>query len=410
MKETQHDARSSLAWRSLYTEVALVWSMRDCLVGQPASSPSDESFWKEAIARLDFAIVIAGAPGEGRLDLILDSIERIQKTCMYARDMTHSTQTQASISEKINFVHTRPPLHSASQSIICLERAPSLAMFLTTLRHTPFILRGFADDWPAVTGKLWESKLYLQHVAGKGRVIPVEVGRDYRTDDWTQRMMDWDEFLDYLYLDTSAGADSETEKQETKEKEILYHAQHDIFRQFPALRNDIVIPDYVYSTLPPPDHYPQYRPPANEDALVLNAWFGPEGTISPAHTDPYYNFYVQVVGQKTVWIAPPRVSHALSPNSEPVQTRPLSSSRSQSPDCKHKSADAVLGNTSRIDVFSLLDSDSSENCNSASLVREVIAPAAMCATLCPGDMLFFPPGWWHAMRSESVSFSVSMWF
>lgn len=42
--------------------------------------------------------------------------------------------------------------------------------------------------------------------------------------------------------------------------------------------------------------------------------------------------------------------------------------------------------------------------------QEIVIPEAMSATLGPGDMLFFPPGWWHAMRSESVSLSVSMWF
>lgn len=41
---------------------------------------------------------------------------------------------------------------------------------------------------------------------------------------------------------------------------------------------------------------------------------------------------------------------------------------------------------------------------------EKVAPNAISATLEPGDLLFFPPGWWHAMRSEEKSFSVSMWF
>ena len=39
-----------------------------------------------------------------------------------------------------------------------------------------------------------------------------------------------------------------------------------------------------------------------------------------------------------------------------------------------------------------------------------VPPRAMSVTLEPGDLLFFPPGWWHAMRSEETSFSVSMWF
>ena len=63
-----------------------------------------------------------------------------------------------------------------------------------------------------------------------------------------------------------------------------------------------------------------------------------------------------------------------------------------------------MGNTSRLDVFST-DSDREYS----NLLDEVI-PSSMTATLGPGDMLFFPPGWWHAMRSETTSFSISMWF
>lgn len=28
----------------------------------------------------------------------------------------------------------------------------------------------------------------------------------------------------------------------------------------------------------------------------------------------------------------------------------------------------------------------------------------------PGQMLFIPPGWWHYVRSTTVSFSVSFWW
>lgn len=60
-----------------------------------------------------------------------------------------------------------------------------------------------------------------------------------------------------------------------------------------------------------------------------------------------------------------------------------------------------MGNTSRLDVFST-DSDSN--------FLDQVVPSSMTATLGPGDMLFFPAGWWHAMRSETTSFSISMWF
>jgi len=64
-----------------------------------------------------------------------------------------------------------------------------------------------------------------------------------------------------------------------------------------------------------------------------------------------------------------------------------------------------MGNTSQVDVFSEeIDAERFPD-----YVKNVI-PASMSATLAPGDMLFFPPGWWHAMKSESSSLSFSLWF
>ena len=63
-----------------------------------------------------------------------------------------------------------------------------------------------------------------------------------------------------------------------------------------------------------------------------------------------------------------------------------------------------MSNTSRVDVFS----HAQEGGDHPAFWTHV-APRAMRATLGPGDVLLFPPGWWHAMRSEETSFSVSMW-
>lgn len=63
----------------------------------------------------------------------------------------------------------------------------------------------------------------------------------------------------------------------------------------------------------------------------------------------------------------------------------------------------ATGNTSRVDVFA---AEHPEHPEFASQVEGF----AMRATLGPGDLLYMPAGWWHAMRAESRSFSVSMWF
>lgn len=62
-----------------------------------------------------------------------------------------------------------------------------------------------------------------------------------------------------------------------------------------------------------------------------------------------------------------------------------------------------MSNTSQLDVFAADE-------HQFPLFYEHVVPQAMCAILEPGDLLFIPVGWWHAMRSEDVSFSVSTWF
>lgn len=102
----------------------------------------------------------------------------------------------------------------------------------------------------------------------------------------------------------------------------------------------------------------------------------------------------QVVGAKTVWLAPPSVS--------PYMTSTTSSSSNSNANSNSNSS-AALSNTSPHDVFAPLTSLSPT-------FAETVTPKASSALLEEGDVLFFPPGWWHAMRAECASFSVSMWF
>ncbi|KAJ7739655.1 hypothetical protein DFH07DRAFT_926926 [Mycena maculata] len=319
-------AKTSLyCWRRLHTDASIL----SALVSPPEA----------AIAKLDTAIILSGAAGNARLDLILDIIECIQAEHLPSTPL--SGQNFVADSE-----HLIAQISTKTAVIPSLPTPPSLAAFQAREHAAPFILRGYARDWPALTERPWASTAYLRAVAGRARVVPVEVGRDYRTDDWTQKIMPWDAFLDALESPT----------------ELLYLAQHSLLMQFPALRADIVVPDYVYAALPRPVGS---APPANDEQLVINAWLGPKDTVSPAHTDPYFNMYVQVAGYKTVWMAAPETDGMLA-----------------------------TGNTSAVDVFATDQS----------------YLAGQMAILGPGDVLYLPPGWWHAMRAECRSFSVSMWF
>ncbi|KAF9049233.1 Clavaminate synthase-like protein [Hymenopellis radicata] len=332
----------------------------------------DASTCVEAVGLLDRALIITG--GAGRFDAIHFLIAKIQS------DFAPSfTSVQFPLRPQTDSIATTEPL-SAHLRLPSLPEPPSLSLFRTKFCREPFVLRGYAKDWPAVSERPWRSLEYLRSISGPGRVVPVEVGSDYRTADWSQKLLGWDEFLVSLSSPSSDGP--------------LYLAQHNMFIQFPQLREDIVVPDYVYTAPSAPLTYPTYVPPGNEEQLVLNTWLGPKGTISPAHTDPYFNVYVQVVGSKSVWLAPPESSEYMYSYRSPLQpTNEVS---------EHK--EPSMSNTSRVDVFcTTVDTQYPD-------FWERVVPRASFVTLEPGDVLFFPPGWWHAMRANDISFSVSMWF
>ena len=172
-------------------------------------------------------------------------------------------------------------LLTASTAVRELPKPPSMSAF-QRLADQPFVLRGYALDWPCCAEHSWASAAYLRAATGPERIVPVEVGQDYRAEEWSQELMPWDTFLSYLDLpDQPRKSDS---------PRTLYLAQHDLFMQFPRLKADLLIPDYVYACVGPDD----YKPPANEDRLLLNAWLGPAGTLSPAHT--VHSFYWSPAG------------------------------------------------------------------------------------------------------------------
>ncbi|KAG6911441.1 hypothetical protein DXG01_014515 [Tephrocybe rancida] len=175
-------------------------------------------------------------------------------------------------------------LDSSQSNILILKDPPSLLKYQTTLSNNPFVVRRYARDWPALVEHPWHSAAYLKFVSGPGRVVPIEVGVDYTSQGWTQKLMKWDEFLACLNLDNHSSPPA------TKETSMMYLAQHNLSLQFPELLADIVIPDYVYASMNPPSPC-DYQPPGNDEQLVISMWLGPKGTISPAHTDPYYNLF-----------------------------------------------------------------------------------------------------------------------
>ena len=95
-----------------------------------------------------------------------------------------------------------------------------------------------------------------------------------------------------------------------------------------------------------------------------------------------------------MWLAPPSSTPYMYPYPPPLKQNNNSATNTHEPS---------MSNTSRVDVFAPCNTDFPD-------FEEHVTHEAMVAHLEPGDTLFFPPGWWHAMKSDDTSLSVSMWY
>jgi hypothetical protein len=261
-----------------------------------------------------------------------------------------------------------------------IERVSSMALSVEQFRDrylqtsTPVIITGAMEAWPAMNERRWADLSYLKRVAGF-RWVPIEIGQHYLDEDWRQEMMPLDRFIDEFVAPNRAGG---------------YLAQTELFDQIRCLARDIATPDYCavgglhniaeFERLYEPEFAREMRESADE-RVAIHAWFGPGGTVSPCHHDPSNNLLCQVVGSKLVRLFDPKHTPSLYPHSKTDRMRWNSSS--------------VRPGVRNADLAAF------------PLMRDV--PFFECV-LAPGEMLFIPPRWWHAVDSITRSFSVSFWW
>lgn len=439
-------------WRQLYTDTAILkfsfLFLFSSLVNDPQfpgpsctrGSTGDEDEVDSMVKTLDLALILAGAAGETRGRQWIDKALNLLEGAWKERHTSLEEDSVAAgrprkrmkLSPALSVYWTDTPSFSSFEPFTPpvknpIPRVPrmSMAAFQFRLDHPadrqlgpqPFIITKLTDEWPARTSRPWDRPAYLlSRTFGGHRRVPLEIGRSYVDQGWGQKILPFGEFLheyiDHLSSDTTTSpnkdgrSDSADQRQEEQSvpgepplrPPVAYLAQHPLFTQLPTLRNDILVPDYCYTSPPRhPTDPSQDRPEL--DAPQVNAWLGPPGTITPLHTDPYHNLLAQVVGRKYVRLY------------SPLEGRRMRA--------RGREDGVDMGNTSTVDVGVVegwdrvvergVDVDE-ENVDAEDLPEDFKEVPYVDCILDPGDTLYIPIGWWHYVRGLSVSFSVSFWW
>ncbi|KAF7871806.1 hypothetical protein EAF04_003913 [Stromatinia cepivora] len=424
-------------WRVLFLEASLL-KFSALVLGEfsvldqrgKGYEASDLDIWNDRaidqmVETMDMALIMVGAPASASLrlaiDCAMDLLQKIHEEMMdedlstqpptKRRKMSSSNSFSASTFSyqdrfPSSFAESPPlsnPISRVNSDDLDTDADGTMNKFSNhmhqpqdpTLGAEPLIITSSIDSWPSRTQRPWSSPTYLlsQTIGGR-RLVPIEVGRSYVDADWGQKISTFKSFIqEYM---TSYPSENSSK---SPSKTTGYLAQHNLFSQIPSLRNDICIPDYCY--ISPPTPHPscshtlkeKYTQTPELDEPLLNAWFGPAGTVSPLHTDPYHNILAQVFGKKYLRLYPPRETPKL-------YARGI------------EEGGIDMSNTSAVDVGVLAgwDGTEPEQENERKKFPMVKEARFWDCVLEEGEVLYIPVGWWHYVRGLSTSFSVSFWW
>lgn len=368
-----HVYDSGQAWRDVSDATRRAYAQAQFVLG---AHDLQQGRSRECLRRLDMALLMGPPAVHGVGNALAELVHAAVVAAVAAEDDAPNAPTTGVSTSSESSSKKRPrPWSDPQADTVPRVACPSLHLFLQNhlKPRSPVILTGCMEHWPAYQtggGRAWRDLGYLKRVAG-ARTVPVEVGKEtYLSAEeggWGQRLMPLGEFIDRFVVGEEEGGG-----------EKGYLAQHELFEQLPALRQDILVPDYC--ALEDDDEGGEGAKEAEADAgdghVIVNAWFGPAGTVSPAHTDPYHNLLAQVVGAKAVRLFSPEQTPCLYP---------------------HR---GLMRNNSRVDP------------KAPDLARFPLFAHArpLHCVLGAGEILYIPPLWWHHIESLSVSFSVSFWW
>ncbi len=418
-------------WFRLYTDASLAKAVKlilaNILSADAAAAPTQDEEWiDQVVATLDKALIMAG--GLGREAIIHEILQRLQDHLSGKDDGRgrERTRRKANHNEWTGFDSESRVLPVDVTSIpnirfpVSSLSRPSLGTFQKHMANGegPAILKDILQHWPAM--ELWKSLSYWhRHTFGGRRLVPVELGRSYVDDDWGQKLMSFEQFMQYHILLVHGS-----------EHQKGYLAQHNLLKQIPSLHSAIAIPDYCYLDAPPPEpgtpvalskaktiqsRHPTLLPLGQGDPygsknnefeddhdVQTNFWFGPAWSITPLHHDPYHNILCQVVGNKYIRLYSPHESAKLYPRSSSEPAPHL-----QAANAAELASTIDMSNTSSVDIAAMELSPDEDWDAIYPGVNEI--PYVECV-LEAGQALYIPVGWWHYVRSCSVGISVSFWW
>lgn len=195
--------------------------------------------------------------------------------------------------------------------------------------------------------------------------------RDDSNSNWMKVNMPFGLFLDAFIYEKIPWKSSHTKK-----KVVGYLAQQDLFEKSPTLTKQCpVLPHTLAGAR------------GSKEQWRRNVWIGGAGSFTPIHCDPYENIFVQVAGSKRAFLFPPSAApylHLFPPTTSQANTSSI------------PTQDYLLSGSDREEF--------------PDLEKALSNPDTRHVTLEAGDALYIPQGWFHCLKSTSISVSVNAWF